>query len=214
MSHLIETWGYWAVALFVLAEAFGVPLPGETAVIIAGTYAGHSHHLSPWAIFAVASAAALLGGQLGYLLGRVGGYRLVRRWGHKIRLDDSKLRIGRYLFDTYGSKVVFFGRFVTVLRTYAAFLAGTSRMRPRRFALANAASAVSWAGIVTLASYVAGNTLRRTSGAITWVLVALAVVVMGCVFLLARRRAEELGARAEAAYPTGNLTRVGRSLGS
>ena len=132
MSHLVETWGYWAVALFVLAEAFGVPLPGETAVIIAGTYAGHSHHLSPWTIFAVASAAALAGGQIGYVLGRSGGYRLVRRWGHKIRLDESKLRIARYLFDTYGSKVVFFGRFVTILRTYAAFLAGTTRFGARQ----------------------------------------------------------------------------------
>jgi membrane protein DedA with SNARE-associated domain len=204
MNHLVEMWGYWAVALFVLTEAFGVPLPGETAVVVAGTYAGHSHRLSPWAIFAVASAAALVGGQIGYLLGRSGGYRLVRRWGHKIRLDESKLRVGRYMFDTYGSKVVFLGRFVTVLRTYTAFLAGTSQMRLRRFAVANAASAVVWAGIVTYASYVAGNTLRRTSGAITWILVGLAVVVMAVVFLLARRRAAEFAARAEAAYPAGS----------
>ena len=89
----------------VLAEALGVPLPGETVVIIAGTYAGHNHHLSPWTIWAVAAVAALVGGQIGFLLGGFGGQRLVRRWGHKIRLDESKLRIGRYLFDTYGSKV-------------------------------------------------------------------------------------------------------------
>jgi membrane protein DedA with SNARE-associated domain len=203
MSHLVETWGYWAVALFVLAEAFGVPLPGETAVIIAGTYAGHSHHLSPWTIFAVASAAALAGGQIGYVLGRSGGYRLVRRWGHKIRLDESKLRIARYLFDTYGSKVVFFGRFVTILRTYAAFLAGTTRMRLSRFAFANAASAIVWAAVVTFASYTAGDALRRTSEAITWILVGLAVVIMVVLFLFARRRADEFAARAEAAYPPG-----------
>jgi len=201
VNHLIQTWGYWAVALFVLTEAFGIPLPGETAVILAGTYAGHSHHLSPWLIFAVAAASALVGGLIGYALGRYGGYRLVRRWGHKIRLDEQKLRVSRYLFDTYGSRVVFFGRFVSVLRTYAAFLAGTSRMQLRRFALANAASAIVWAAIFSYVSYVAGNTLRRTSGTITWALIGAAVVVIALAIILARRRMEDLAARADAAYP-------------
>ena len=117
MTHLVDTWGYWAVALFVLAESFGVPLPGETALIVAGAYAGHSHRLSPWLIFVVAAVSAVVGGELGYVLGRFGGYRLVQRWGHKVRLDERKLRISRYLFDAHGSKVVFFGRFVTILRT-------------------------------------------------------------------------------------------------
>jgi membrane protein DedA with SNARE-associated domain len=203
MNHLVETWGYWAVALFVLAESFGVPLPGETAVIVAGTYAGHSHRLSPWVIFAVASAAAVLGGHIGYVLGRWGGYRLVRRWGHKIRFDEGKLRISRYLFDTYGSKVVFFGRFVSILRTYAAFLAGTSRMKILRFSLANAAGGIAWAAIFTYLSYIAGNTLRRTSGTITWVLVGAALVVVVVMIILLRRRMDEFAERAEAAYPEG-----------
>jgi membrane protein DedA with SNARE-associated domain len=149
----------------------------------------------------VASVSALAGGQIGYLLGRFGGYQLARRWGHKIRLDDRKLRISRYLFDTYGSKVVFLGRFITILRTYAAFLAGTSRMQSLRFSVANAAGAFVWAGIFTYLSYVAGNTLRRTSGVFSWVLVGLAIVAMVVGFLLARQRVEEFAARADAAYP-------------
>ncbi|MGA2211085.1 MAG: DedA family protein [Acidimicrobiales bacterium] len=200
MTHLVDTWGYWAVALFVLAESFGVPLPGETALIVAGAYAGHSHRLSPWLIFVVAAASAVAGGELGYLLGRFGGYRLVRRWGHKVRLDERKLRISRYLFDTHGSKVVFFGRFVTILRTYAALLAGTSRMKALPFAAANAAGALLWAGIFTYASYVAGNTLRRMSSTITWVLVGVAVAVIASTIVFARHRMEELAVRADAAY--------------
>jgi membrane protein DedA with SNARE-associated domain len=201
VTHLVDTWGYWAVALFVLVEAFGVPLPGETALILAGTYAGHTHHLSPWLIFVVAAASATGGGLIGYGIGHWGGYRLVRRWGHKIRLDEEKLRISRYLFDTYGGKVVFFGRFVSVLRTYAALLAGTSRMQLRRFAVANAASALVWAAVFTYASYTAGNALRRSTGTITWVLIGAAVVVLVVAVLAVRHRMEDFAARAEAAYP-------------
>jgi membrane protein DedA with SNARE-associated domain len=119
--------------LLVGAESLGIPLPGETALILAGTYAGHTHRLSPWLIFLVAAAAAIIGDNIGYWIGDKGGYRLARRYGPKVRLDEHKLKIARYLFDRYGDRVVFFGRFVSVLRTYAAFLAGVSRMRWRRF---------------------------------------------------------------------------------
>jgi membrane protein DedA with SNARE-associated domain len=157
--------------------------------------------LSPWLIFLVAAAAAVAGGSIGYALGRFGGYRLVLRYGAKVRIDARKLRISRYLFDTYGATVVFFGRFVSILRTYAAFLAGTSRMRWGRFAAANAASGVIWAAVYTFLAYVAGNTLRRVSGTITWVLVGVAVVVIVLTVLYARRRMEAVAAKAEAAYP-------------
>ena len=73
-----------------------------------------------------AAAAAIIGDNIGYWIGDKGGYRLARRYGHRVRLDERKLKIARYPFDRHGVKVVFFGRFVSVLRTYAAFLAGTS----------------------------------------------------------------------------------------
>ncbi len=201
MAHLVEVWGYWAVALFVLAESCGVPLPGETAVIAAGVYAGHTHHLSPWLVFAAAAASALAGGEIGYLIGRFGGSRLVRRFGKRIRLHERNVRISRYLFDTYGMRVVFLGRFVSILRTYVALLAGTSLMESVRFSVANAASAIVWAGVFTLASYEAGNALERDSGVITWTLGGVAVVVIVVIVVLVRRRLEEIGARADAAYP-------------
>ena len=126
ISHLIATYGYWAVFGLVAAESLGIPLPGETALIIAAAYAGHTHHLSPWIIFAAASAAAVTGDNIGFWIGQRGGYRLARQHGHKVRLDERKLKIARYLFDRYGGKVVFLGRFISVLRTYAAFLAGNA----------------------------------------------------------------------------------------
>jgi membrane protein DedA with SNARE-associated domain len=201
ISHLIASYGYLAVFLLVGAESLGIPLPGETALITASIYAGHAHRLSPWLIFAVASAGAIIGDSIGYWIGDKGGYRLVRRYGPKVRLDERKLKIARYLFDTHGTKVVFFGRFVSILRTYAAFLAGTSKMRWRKFLPANASGGILWAGVYTLAAYLAGNALQRASGTISWVLGGAAVVAIVAVLLLAQYQTGRLAVRAEAAYP-------------
>src|SRR5215469_15722344 len=201
ITQLIESYGYWALFALVAAESLGVPLPGETALIIAGTYAGTTHHLNPWLIFLVASAAAITGDNIGYWIGDKGGYTLARRYGSRVRLDERKLKIARYLFDRHGVKVVFFGRFVSVLRTYAAFLAGTSKMRWRKFLPANAVGGILWAGIYTLTAYLAGNGLQQASVIIDWVLLGAAAVAIAVALLAVRRQAGKLAARAEAAYP-------------
>jgi len=200
-GHVIASYGYWALFALVALESLGIPLPGETALIIAGTYAGTTHQLSPWLIFTLAAAAAITGDNLGYWIGGTGGYRLARRYGHKVRLDDRKLKTARYLFDRHGTTVVFAGRFVSLLRTYAAFLAGTSKMPWRRFLPANAAGSIVWAAVFTLASYLAGAAVQRASGTITWVLGGAAAASILAGWVLARRQAGRLAARAEAAYP-------------
>jgi membrane protein DedA with SNARE-associated domain len=201
VSHLIETYGYWLLFVLVASESLGVPLPGETALIVAGTYAGTTHKLNPWVIFAVASAAAIVGDNIGYWIGDQGGYRLARRYGPKVRLDERKLKTARYLFDRHGVLVVFFGRFVSVLRAYAAFLAGVGKMRWRLFLPANAAGGIVWAGIYTLAAYLAGDALQHLSATINWILAGLAVVAVVAVLLVVRRQFDRLAERAEAAYP-------------
>ena len=132
ISGLIASYGYRAVFALVVAGSLGIPLPGEPVLIIAAAYAGHTHHLSPLIIFAVASAGTVTGDNIGFWIGHKDGYCLARRYGPKVRLDERKLKIARYLFDTHGPEVVFFGRFISLLRIYAAFLAGTSRMRWHR----------------------------------------------------------------------------------
>jgi membrane protein DedA with SNARE-associated domain len=201
IGQLIAAHGYLALFILVALESLGVPLPGETALITAGIYAGHTHRLSPWLIFAVAAAAAIIGDNIGYWIGNKGGYRLARRYGPRVHLDEQKLKIARYLFDRYGTPVVFFGRFVSILRTYAAFLAGASKMRWRKFLPANAAGGIVWAGIYTLAAYLAGNALKQASGIITWTLVAAAAAAIAAALIWARRKTSKLAARAEAAYP-------------
>ena len=201
ITQLIESFGYWALFALIAVESLGVPLPGETGLIVAGTYAGTTHHLNPWLIFVVASAAAIIGDNIGYWIGDKGGYALARRYGRKVRLDELKLKIARYLFDRHGTKVVFFGRFVALLRTYAAFLAGTSQMRWRLFLPANAAGGIVWAGLYTLLSYLAGHALERASSWITWVLAGAAVLAIVVGIVLLRRQGRRLAAKAEAAYP-------------
>lgn len=201
ISHLLVTYGYYALFAVVGLESLGIPVPGETMLIAAGTYAGTSHKLSVWVIFLVAAAAAVIGDNIGFWIGHKGGYRLVRRYGHLVRFDESKVKVARYIFDRHGGKVVFFGRFVSVLRTYAAFLAGTSQMQWRKFIVYNAAGGVIWAAIFAFASYSAGQALSRASGTITLALAGAAVVVVVASVLVIRRQSQRLILRAEAAYP-------------
>jgi membrane protein DedA with SNARE-associated domain len=200
-THLIHSYGYLAVFIFVAIESLGVPIPGETAVIAAGAYAGETHKLNPWLLFLVAAVAAIAGNIAGYSIGRKGGFPLALRYGSKIRLDQHKLKVGKYVLDKQGSKVVFFGRFVSVLRTYVAFLAGTLHMQLRKFVVATVASAVAWAGIYTALAYNAAGTIKRLSGTFDVVLGGAALVVVVAVLLALRHQVKRLGDMAEAAYP-------------
>jgi len=201
LDHLLETWGYAAVFLFVGAESIGVPVPGETMLTLAALYAGSTHKLNIYGIVATAAAAAIIGDNIGYTIGRIGGYRLLRRHGKHIRVDERRLKIGRYLFDRHGGKVVFFGRFVAVLRTYSAFLAGTMEMHWATFLVYNAAGGIVWASIFGFGYYAFGKTLERlqTPFDIALIVVAAAGIVAG--IWLVRRKERELGEKAEAAYP-------------
>src|SRR6266436_2822832 len=119
LSHLLATYGYWAVLVFVAIESTGIPFPGETMLLIAAIYAGTTHQLSIPLVILAAASGAIIGDNIGFWVGREGRYRL---------LDERKLKLGQYLFLKHGGKVVFFGRFVAVLRAWAAFLAGTNHM--------------------------------------------------------------------------------------
>jgi membrane protein DedA with SNARE-associated domain len=200
-THIIHSYGYLAVFIFVAIESLGVPIPGESAVIAAGAYAGETHKLNPWLLFLVAAVAAIVGNIAGYLIGRKGGFPLVLRYGNKVHLDQHKLKVGKYVLDRQGAKVVFFGRFVSVLRTYVALLAGILQMQWNRFALATVAAAVAWAGIYTALAYDAAGTLKRLSGTVDLALGGVAVVIVIAVLFAVRHQVKRLGDKAEAAYP-------------
>ncbi len=201
LQYLLTTYGYWAVLLFVAIESTGIPFPGETMLIVAGVYAGTTHHLSIVLVIVAAVVGAILGDNLGFWVGREGGYRLLRRYGRYIHLDERKLKLGQYLFVKYGGWVVFLGRFVAVLRAWAAFLAGTNRMRWPRFLLYNALGGILWATVYGTGSYVLGNNINRISGpvGIAFVVIAALILVIGFIFL--QRNVHRLEDEAEKALP-------------
>jgi membrane protein DedA with SNARE-associated domain len=201
VTQPMQTYGYLAVFLAVGLESLGVPSPGETTLIAAALYAGSTHRLNFVTLGIVAAVAAIVGDNIGYLIGRFGGYRLLRRYGHYVRIDEAKLKVGRYLFDRHGGKVVFIGRFISVLRTYAAFLAGVNMMAWRRFLLYNAAGGILWAAVVTASAYALGTAVHRVSTAITIAGAVLLVVVLVVLLYYMHRNLKRLEARAEQAYP-------------
>jgi membrane protein DedA with SNARE-associated domain len=200
-TQSVQAYGYLAVLLAVGLESLGVPLPGETTLIAAALYAGATHRLSLTYLTMVAAAAAIAGDNAGYLIGRFGGYRLLRRYGHYVRVDEAKLKVGRYLFDRHGGKVVFFGRFISVLRTYAAFLAGVNMMSWRRFLVYNASGGIIWAVLVTVGAYLLGNAVHQVNTAVTIAGSVLVVIVIVVVIFYLRRHLRHLEQRAEQAYP-------------
>jgi len=204
-THTIDAWlesyGYLVVFVLVMFESIGVPVPGETALIAAALYAGSTHKLDIWWVIAAAIAGAIIGDNIGFSIGRYGGARLLLRHGHKIGLHEGRLKIGIWLFRRHGGKVVFWGRFVSILRTYAAFLAGTNQMAWPRFLVFNAAGAVVWATAFGVAYYVFGSALQRLSTTIDVTLGVAGVVGLVAFLVWSKRKEDELLERAEREVP-------------
>jgi membrane protein DedA with SNARE-associated domain len=200
-SHAIGHFGYGAVGFAVGIESIGILFPGETTLIAAALYAGATHQLNIVLVVTVAAVGAILGDNVGFFIGREFGVRLLVKYGHYIRLTPPRIKLGQYLFLRHGGKVVFFGRFVAILRALAAFLAGANRMSWPRFLIFNAAGGIVWAACYGFGAYFLGTAIRRLVGPVGIILGVLAVVIMsvGAVFL--RRNERRLEEEAEKALP-------------
>jgi membrane-associated protein len=153
--------GYPTLVLLIMFESSGVPLPGETALITAAVLASQ-HRLQIALVIALAAAAAIVGDNVGYLIGRKGGRWLLRRPGPYAHHRARVLEIGEAFFARHGSKAVFLGRWILGLRTWASWLAGASHMPWRSFSLWNAAGGISWATTIGLVAYYAGHSATGT----------------------------------------------------
>jgi membrane protein DedA with SNARE-associated domain len=150
-------------------------------------------------VIAAAGAGAVIGDNIGYVIGRFLGLPVLVRYGARIGLDERRLRLGQYLFRRYGGAIVFFGRFVALLRALAALLAGTNRMPWPRFFLFNATGGITWSLIFGVGGYVLGFSVHRIFGplGIGVSILALIAVIAAAVFL--RRHEHALLEEAERA---------------
>lgn len=187
LGHLLTTYGYLFLFLIIGIESFGVPLPGETALVTAAAYAALGR-LNIVGVIVAASAGAIVGDNAGYWLGREGGVALIHRFGKRVGLDDAKLARAHAFFERYGARTVFIGRFVALLRSWAAVLAGVACMPYRTFTLYNALGGVAWATLFGTLGYVFGRNLPRLERYIGQASVALvALALAGAAGLLAWR---------------------------
>jgi len=187
VTHLLTTYGLLLLFAVVFVESMGVPVPGETALIAAAILATPQyHHFSIAWVIVVAAAAAIVGDNAGYWLGRYGGRRLLERWGPVARYADRVLPPAERFFERHGGKAVFLGRFVSVLRVTAAWLAGITHMSWWRFFVWNASGGIIWATVVGLVAYEAGKAAADAIGRYG-VYAAGVLVVLGIIAFVGHR---------------------------
>ena len=199
LQNALDNFGYAAVALFIMIESSGIPFPGETMLLLASFYAAVSHQLQIPLVIACAAFGAIIGDNIGYLIGRTGGRSIVVRYGRYVFIKPEHLALAEAFFAKHGNKTVFFGRFITLLRAWAAFLAGINHMQWRTFLFYNAAGGILWATIYGTLGYIAGRffhdnfaQVERLATTLGWLGTGLIVVVVLTAMFVFRVRRQKL----------------------
>lgn len=200
-SDLVAAYGYALVFGIIMLESAGIPAPGETVLILAAVFAGTTGELDIGSVILAASAAAILGDNIGFWVGRRFGFPLLVRHGPKIGLTPSRLKLAQYLFLRHGGKIVFFGRFTPLLRAFAAVLAGANAYPARRFFAYNAAGGVAWATLVGLGGFLVGKSIEHAIGPFGLLMLAAVVVSSVLAWRFVRRHEARLSVEAESALP-------------
>ena len=189
LISLFARYGYLLIFGAVLLENAGVPSPGHTAMLAGGALAQQGHLCLPL-IIATGALAAILGDNIGYVIGRRGGRPFLLKYGHRILIKPETVQKAEHFFEQHGPKAVFLARFVTGLQTVGALLAGASQMRWWTFFLWNLLGALAWATTYALLGYLFGASWQ---GLERWVghagLFLAALFAIGAGVLLLRRRA-------------------------
>lgn len=205
LQNALQIAGYPAVIVFVMIESSGIPFPGETMLLLASFYAAMNGSLQIPLVIACAALGAILGDNIGYYAGKTGGKALVERYGRYVLIKPEHLERAEKFFARHGDKTVFFGRFVAVLRAWAAFLAGVNHMHWRTFFIYNAAGGILWATIFGCLGYFAGRTLgnftqvEKLASNITWIIAGIILVVVAVIlFVYFTRRSKKTSEEADA----------------
>jgi membrane protein DedA with SNARE-associated domain len=187
-------YGYWAVAAALFLENAGVPVPGETVLLLASFLAYTERDLHLGWIILVGTVAATLGDNLGYAIGHSGGRSFLDRHRRIFRISDAAVARGENLLGQYGSITILFARFVFGMRIIAGPLAGVLRMPWKKFAVFNLLGAMLWVTVISVVGYSFGsrwNVLMRFMKRFDLVLGAVFVVIAVILWLRSRNLREE-----------------------
>jgi membrane protein DedA with SNARE-associated domain len=183
VQPILEHYGYLAVGGFVLLEDFGVPVPGEVLLISAAIFAG-AGHLNIALVIVVAVLGAIVGDNIGYAVGRLGGRPLAERWGRFVFLTPARLDRAEAFFDAHGGKIVTVARFIEGLRQVNGLIAGIAGMHWLKFLGFNALGAVLWVGTWAGLGFLTGAhmvTIYAAFGHYKWYLIGALVIVAAIV---------------------------------
>jgi membrane protein DedA with SNARE-associated domain len=198
MQSLVRDYGLFILFLLIAMESAGIPLPGETALAAAGVLASRGD-MSIVAVISVAAVAAIVGDNIGYWVGRLGGRKLLQQWSLLDRHASRVLPWSERFFRRHGGKTIFLARFIAVLRVTAAWLAGISKMHWWQFFLWNAAGGIFWAVAVGLVAYYAGQAAAAAIARYGLIAgAAIFVLLVGGALVVRFIRRRMLGAESEA----------------
>lgn len=190
IEHYMLLYGYWAVFFGVMLENAGLPIPGETILLVGGYFCSTGDfHIG--LVMLIAACGAVLGDNLGFAIGHHYGRGILLRFGRFVFLTPSRLEHMEKYFKSHGNKTILVARFITGLRVFAALLAGASMMRWRIFFIYNVAGAVIWSVVITTLGYLFGQSLPilvEWVGRTGTVLLIIGVVVVAVVWRISRRR--------------------------
>jgi membrane-associated protein len=192
VEHLVEVFGYPLLFLVVMGESSGLPIPGETGLIAAAVLAS-TGKLEIGLVIPIAAAGAIVGDNIGYLIGRKGGRWILERRGRFYTQRRQVLLTGEPFFERHGPKAVFFGRFVLGLRVWASWLAGATEMPWRSFVLWNALGGIVWATLIGLIAYFLGESAGGSVEAFGLYGLAAVLIAIGGVFVMHRRQRRHAG---------------------
>ena len=198
LRNAVVEYGYWAVGVALLLENAGIPVPGESILLLASFMAYSEQELELSWIMVVATIAATIGDNLGFAIGYHGGRPLFSRYQSIFRIQKATLERGERLFERFGAATVFFARFVFGMRIIAGPMAGVLRMPWRRFAIFNFLGAAVWVSVISSAGYFFGRHFERLEqGMKRFDVVVVIVVVLVAIFLWWRNRRANTGASEE-----------------
>ncbi|HYZ53811.1 MAG TPA: DedA family protein [Streptosporangiaceae bacterium] len=206
IAPVLDHYGYLAVAFFVTVEDFGIPVPGETALIAAALYAG-AGRMNIVAVGIIGFFAAVVGDNIGFTIGHFGGRALAVRFGKYVFLTSERLDKAEAFFERHGGKIIVVARFIEGLRQANGIVAGITGMHWRRFLFFNAIGAALWVGVWVSLGYLAGNHIIVIYQQITryslYVLIALGVALAAFIAWHLRRRARRRAGQAAASGAAG-----------